>query len=156
MEEFPFIQLSTAHLGTVRLNAVGSGKSIKSRRGWGFGPDWQLQHRWLGYQQTCGGLGVLTYTSYLGDTPTLGHWRSHPSRLNNGWLTRGRLVAIVSMSEVLGILHHWDASHPYDNRIWTRIQSTWGDNPVVDVMKRAGGVFLTTDDSNRTWKDTQR
>lgn len=88
--------------------------------------------------------------------PTLGQRRSRPSRRTNVWLTRGWLVAVVSMSEVLGILHHWDASHPYDNRIRTRVQSTRGDDPVVDMMKRAGGVFLTADDSNWTWKDTQR
>lgn len=62
-------------------------------------------------------------------------------------LTSGRLVAVVAVSEVLGILHHGDASHADDNRIRTRVQGARGNNPVVDVMKGAGRVFFTTDDS---------
>lgn len=62
-------------------------------------------------------------------------------------LTRGWLVTVVSMSEVLRILHHWNTSHPYDDRIRTRVQSTGGNDPMVDVMKRTSRVFLTTDHS---------
>jgi len=68
-------------------------------------------------------------------------------------LTCGWLVAVVSVPEVLRILHHRNTSHPYDDRIRTRIQSAGGDNPVVDVMKRAGRVFFTTNYSYRTWKE---
>lgn len=85
-------------------------------------------------------------------------WFGTPTdrRLMDWWLTGCWLVAVVAVSEVLGILHHWDARHPYDNRIRTRIQSTRGDDPVVDMMERAGRVFLATDHSNWTWNDTQR
>lgn len=165
-----FIQHSTECLGTVRMDVVASVKSIKSRQSWGLLHD-RLQHHsptnrgWFGYP-------ALYYVSCRHIYDMMGHQRKCPSvlalqlwasaalsrdgRLTNGWLTRGWLVAVVSMSEVLGILHHWNASHPYDNSIRTRIQSTWGDDPMVDVMKRAGGVFLTTDYSNWTWKDTHR
>lgn len=78
------------------------------------------------------------------------HHREHAE--NGPGLTGGWLVAIVSVSEVLRILHHRNTSHPYDDRIRTRIQSAGGYNPVVDVMKRAGRVFLTTDHSYWTWK----
>lgn len=71
-------------------------------------------------------------------------------------LTGGWLVAVVSMSEVLRILHHGNTSHPYDNRIRARIQGAGGNNPMVDMMKRAGRVFLTTDHSYRTWNETEQ
>jgi len=71
----------------------------------------------------------------------------------NSGLTGGWLVAVVSVSEVLRILHHRYTSHPYDNRIRTSIQSAWSNNPMVDVMKRAGGVFLTADHSYGTWNN---
>lgn len=70
-------------------------------------------------------------------------------------LTGSWLVAVVPVSEVLRILHHRNTSHPYDNRIRTGIQSTWGNNPMVDMMKRAGRVFLTTDHSYWTWNETE-
>lgn len=70
-------------------------------------------------------------------------------------LTGGWLVAVVSVSEVLRILHHWNTSHPYDNRIRTCVQSTRSNDPMVDVMKRAGRVFFTTDHSHRAWKETE-
>lgn len=70
-------------------------------------------------------------------------------------LTSGRLVAVVSVSEVLGILHHGDAGHADDNRIRTRVQGARGNNPVVDVVKGAGRVFFTTDDSYWTWEETE-
>lgn len=70
-------------------------------------------------------------------------------------LTGGWLVAVVSMSEILGILHYRNASHPYDNRIRARVQSTRGNNPMIDVMKRAGRIFLTTDHSYWAWKETE-
>lgn len=70
-------------------------------------------------------------------------------------LTSGRLVAVVSVSEVLGILHHGDAGHADDNRIRPRVQGARGNNPVVDVMKGAGRVFFTTDDSYWTWDETE-
>lgn len=60
-------------------------------------------------------------------------------------LTGGRLVAVMSVPEVLRILYDWDAGHPYDNRIRTSIQGAGGDDAVVDMMKGTGGVFLTTD-----------
>ena len=71
-------------------------------------------------------------------------------RLTGGWL-----VAVMSMSEVLRILYDGNTSHPYDNRIRTRVQSTGGNNPMVDMMERAGRVFLTTDHSDWTWNETE-
>lgn len=59
----------------------------------------------------------------------------------------------MSVSEILRILHHGDASHSYDHGIGTRVQSTGGNNPMVDMMKRAGRVFLATDHSYRTWNE---
>lgn len=71
-------------------------------------------------------------------------------------LTSGRLVAVVPMSEVLRILHHRNTSHPYNNRIRTGIQSAGGNDSVVDMMKRAGRVFLTADHSHWTWKKSRK
>lgn len=70
-------------------------------------------------------------------------------------LTSCRLVAVVSVSEVLRVLHHGDAGHPDDNSIWTRVQGAGGDNAVVDVMQGAGGVFLTADHGHRTCNQTR-
>lgn len=80
-------------------------------------------------------------------------WRPSLWEHNNKKLTSGWLVAVVSMSKVLRILYHRNTSHPYDNRIRTSIQSTGGNNPMVDMMKRAGRVFLATDHSYWAWKD---
>lgn len=74
----------------------------------------------------------------------------------NKELTGCWLVAVVSMSEVLRILHHWNTSHPYDNCIRTCIQSTGGNDTMVDMMKRTGRVFLTTDHSYWTWRKDRR
>lgn len=145
------IHLGTERLGTAQMDVMGSVKSIRSGRVGDRSAPASLA-RLPDRQPMC-----ITYhvsrTTYHVDTSMT---RRDTSATVRWRLTRGRLVAVVPMSEVLGILHHWDASHPYDNSIRTRIQSTWGHDPVVDVMKRAGGVFLTTDHSNRTWKDTQK
>lgn len=70
--------------------------------------------------------------------------RSEWISLKGFWnrLTSGRLVAVVSVPEVLRVLHHGDTSHAYDDGVRARLQSTGGDNSVVDVMKRASRVFL--------------
>lgn len=59
------------------------------------------------------------------------------------------------MSEVLRVLHDGDAGHPDDDRIRTRVQGARGDNPVVDVMKGAGRVFLTADHGYGTCDETR-
>lgn len=60
-------------------------------------------------------------------------------------LTSGRLFAVVSMSEVLRVFYDRDSGHSNDHSIGTPIQSAQTQNAMVDMMKRAGRVLLSTD-----------
>lgn len=61
------------------------------------------------------------------------------------------LVAIVSLSEILWVFNDRDTGHADDNSILPSIKRRGSCNAVVNVVKRAGRVFLTTDHSNGTW-----
>ena len=65
-------------------------------------------------------------------------------------LTCGRLVAVVSVSEVLRVLYHWYSGHADHHSVRSSIQRTRGYNPMIDMMERAGRVFFTADNSYRT------
>ena len=67
-------------------------------------------------------------------------------------LTAGQLVAVVSVSEVLGVFHNGDAGHPDDHGVRPGLQGARRDDAVVDVMKGTGRVFLAADHSHRTWR----
>ena len=66
-------------------------------------------------------------------------------------LTGGRLVAGVSVSEVLRVLDDGDARHPDDHGVRAGLQRARADDAMVDVMEGAGRVLLATDHCNWTW-----
>lgn len=66
-------------------------------------------------------------------------------------LTGGGFAAVVSMSEVLWVFYDGDPAHPDGYRVQSNIQSTGTNDPMVNVMKRAGRVLLTTHHCSWTW-----
>lgn len=69
-------------------------------------------------------------------------------------LTGGRFVAVVAMSEVLWVLYNRNSSHSNHHCSWSSIQCTGANDPMVNMMKGTGRVFLTTYHCHRTYKDT--
>lgn len=53
-------------------------------------------------------------------------------------LTRVWLVAVVSLTEVLGVLNDWDPGHADDHRVWPSVQRRGCGDAMVDVVQRAG------------------
>lgn len=59
-------------------------------------------------------------------------------------LTGSRFVTVVSMSEILWVLYDGDPGHSNDYGIWPSIQGTGAYYPMVNMMKWARRVLLTT------------
>lgn len=55
-----------------------------------------------------------------------------------GALTRVWLVAVVTLSEVLGVLDDGDARHADHHRVRAGVQRRGRRDAVVDVVERAG------------------
>ena len=66
------------------------------------------------------------------------------------------LVAVVSLTEVLGILNDRDAGHADDHRIWPGVQRRGRGDAMVDVMQGTSRVLLTADDSHGTCTPQER
>lgn len=60
------------------------------------------------------------------------------------------LVAVVSLTEVLGVLNDRDARHADHHRVRPGVQGRGRGDAVVDVVQRAGRVLLAADDGHGT------
>lgn len=66
------------------------------------------------------------------------------------------LVAIVSLTEILGVLNDWNSSHANDHCIRPSIQRWRCSDAMVDMVQWAGWVLLPTDNSHRTCTNHRR
>lgn len=61
-------------------------------------------------------------------------------------LTRVGFQHAARVAEVLGVLDDGNLCHPDDHGVWAHLGGRRGVVAIGDVMKRAGGVIVITDD----------
>lgn len=61
-------------------------------------------------------------------------------------LTRVRLQNAATVGEVQRVLDDWDLCHSDDDGVGAHLRRRWSVVAIGDVVKRAGGVIIVTDD----------